>query len=196
MSLRTVRAAIGQVFAWLIAGLVVAVLAVVVVIPRLGGGTAYTILTGSMRPTMPAGTLVVVRHEPANHIRIGDVITYQLHSGSPEVVTHRVVGISITLNGAYTFTTRGDANPSADPVPVQPVQIRGVRWYYVPYLAWPTLYVGTSMRAMTVIGAVIALFAYAAWSFGGALLEVRRKRGSTASPSDTEADSHRSEVMQ
>ncbi|MGN6722728.1 MAG: signal peptidase I, partial [Marmoricola sp.] len=145
------------------------------------------------------GTLVVVRHEPASQIRIGDVVTYQLHSGQPEVVTHRVVGISISLNGDYLFTTKGDANPSPDPVQVQPVQIRGVRWYSIPYLAWPTLFIGTDIRAVTVMGAVIALFAYAAWSFGGAFLDRRRRRarlGRITDEGDTSEEAQRTEVMQ
>lgn len=191
---RALRAAIGQVLAWLIAGLVVLVLAAVVIIPRLGGGSAYTILTGSMRPTMPPGTLVVDRHAPPSQIRIGDVVTYQLHSGQPEVATHRVVAISISLRGDYVFTTKGDANPSPDPTPVEPVQIRGKVWYAVPYLAWPTLYVGTDIRAVTVLTAVAALLAYAIWSFGGAVVESRRRRPRRANRSGSVEQDHKERV--
>ena len=40
-----------------------AVLALTIVIPRLTGSTPYTVLTGSMVPTYPPGTLIVVKPE-------------------------------------------------------------------------------------------------------------------------------------
>ena len=46
---------------WVLLLLMIGVLAVMVVIPRLTGSTAYTVLTGSMEPTMPPGTLIVVK---------------------------------------------------------------------------------------------------------------------------------------
>ncbi len=61
MSLRDLRDVAGRAIALLATGLVVLVLGVVVVVPKVGGATAYTVLTGSMRPTMPPGTLVVVK---------------------------------------------------------------------------------------------------------------------------------------
>src|SRR5690348_1134464 len=108
MSLRTVRTVAGKALALLAAGLVVLVLALVVVIPRVGGGTAYTVLTGSMRPTMPPGTLVVVRPVKPEQIAVGDVVTYQIESGDPTVATHRVVAVGIDMKGEYRFTMKGD----------------------------------------------------------------------------------------
>ncbi len=68
---------------WLVILAVVAMLAVAVAIPRLGGGTPYTILTGSMEPNYPPGTLVVAKPAEPSDIRIGDVITFQLGRASP-----------------------------------------------------------------------------------------------------------------
>jgi signal peptidase len=119
---RSARAAaswIGQVVAWCVILGAVAVLAAAVVVPRLGGATPYTVLTGSMEPRFPPGTLVVVRPVPIEEVGIGDVITYQLHSGDPTVVTHRVVGVSTTLGGEQSLITQGDANDIPDAAPVQ-----------------------------------------------------------------------------
>ena len=71
-----------------------------VVIPFVLGAQSYTVLTGSMRPGFEPGTLIAVRATDPEEIRIGDVITYQLEPGRPEVVTHRVVGsISQVVEG-------------------------------------------------------------------------------------------------
>ncbi len=76
-----------------------AVIAVAVVVPRLAGARPYVVLTGSMRPGMPPGTLVVVRPVDPRSIGVGDVITYQVASGEPDVVTHRVVAQGLDRRG-------------------------------------------------------------------------------------------------
>ncbi|RYJ02767.1 MAG: signal peptidase I, partial [Actinomycetales bacterium] len=59
----------------------VAMLVVSVLVPRLAGATPYTVLTGSMRPTMPPGTLVVAKPVDPEALEVGDVVTVQLRSG-------------------------------------------------------------------------------------------------------------------
>jgi signal peptidase len=164
---------LGQVVAWTVIVAVAASIVVSVLVPRIGGGTPYTILTGSMRPTMPPGTLVVTKPVPPAAIKVGDVVTYQLGSGEPTVVTHRVVGIGIDGKGNRLFTTQGDANHTADSKPVMAVQIRGVRWYYVPYLGYATTFVTGQERRITTILVVSGLLLYAAWMFTSAVRDRR-----------------------
>lgn len=114
----------------LVAGLAV----VLVALPKATGSVPLSVLTRSMEPTLPPGTLVVVRPVAAADVRIGDVVTYQLQSGRPEVVTHRVVAIGSSSDGTRRFVLRGDANDAVDPAPVIPAQIRGEVWYSVPWL--------------------------------------------------------------
>lgn len=164
---------LGQVLAWLVIGSVVIVLAVAVVIPRVAGATPYTILTSSMTPGMPPGTLVVVKPVSPDDISIGTVITYQLNSGDPTVVTHRVVAQGFDLAGNASFTTQGDANDSPDENPVLPVQIKGERWYSVPQLGRLTNVIDNDQRQIAVIAIVTALFGYAAIMFVGAARDRR-----------------------
>jgi signal peptidase len=113
--------------------LIVAGLAVVlIVVPKATGSMPLTVLTQSMEPTLPPGTLLVVRPTPIDDIRVGDVVTYQIVSGQPAVVSHRVVSVSSSSDGERTFVLKGDNNAEADPAPVTAVQIRGVVWYSVP----------------------------------------------------------------
>jgi signal peptidase len=73
--------------------------------------------TGSMDPTIPTGSVAVVREIRAEEIRIGDVVTVDRPGDLP--VTHRVTTIGETEGspGARTITMKGDANASADPLP-------------------------------------------------------------------------------
>jgi len=148
----------------------------VIVVPAAAGATPMTILTQSMEPTYPAGTLVIVRPIATDDIAIGDAITYQLESGKPDVVTHRVTAIS-TTGGEKSFTTQGDNNAVADPKQVLPVQVRGSVWYAVPYLGYINSLVNGENRSWIVPVLALALFAYAGFMIvSGIHQSVRRRR--------------------
>ncbi len=155
---------------------VVVVLAAAVLVPRLAGATPYTVLTGSMRPDYPPGTLVVVKAVDPADLRVGDVVTYQLESGDATVVTHRVVTISTDLEGEVSLTTQGDANNVPDTDPVRPVQIKGRLWYSVPYLGHVNHALNGSQRQLAVYGVGGALLAYAAYLFTSAVRDRTRDR--------------------
>lgn len=145
---------------WVLLALVALLAVVVVLVPLITGAKPYTILTGSMAPEYPPGTLVVVEPADASEINLGDVITYQLDSGRPEVVTHRVVSVGAAADGEPLFVTRGDANDADDPDPVMPVQIVGKLWYAVPYIGWINNVVSGEARAWALPVVVGALFVY------------------------------------
>ena len=119
---------------WLLILSVVGVITAALLIPRVGGGTPYTVLTGSMRPTYPPGTLIVSKPVEPEDIQIGDAITFQLKSGEPTVVTHCVIATRMGEDGKLEFLTKGDANNTQDKDPVRAVQLRGRLWYAVPFL--------------------------------------------------------------
>ncbi len=145
----------------LIAVLAIATLAIV--IPAFAGGTALTVLTQSMEPTLPPGTLIVIRPTPTSEIRIGDVLTYQIRSDQPELLSHRVISRTTDTAGMTSFITRGDNNSLADALPVQPVQVRGTLWYSLPWLGYVNTFVGGQGRTLLVPIVAAALFAYATY---------------------------------
>lgn len=171
---------VGQAVAWAVILVAVFVLAVAVLIPRITGATPYTILTGSMKPTYPPGTLVVAKPVEAGQIGVGSVITFQLRSGDPTVVTHRVVGVSYAADGEPEFVTQGDANDAADLEPVKPVQVRGALWYAVPRLGWASTAVDQDQRNAAVSAVAGGLGLYALTMFGGTLRDLARRRARTA----------------
>ncbi|MDR7086716.1 signal peptidase [Aeromicrobium panaciterrae] len=165
----------GQLVAWLVIIGVVAVIAAAVVVPRIAGATPYSILTGSMQPKYPPGTLVVVKPIDTEDIAIGKVVTYQLKSGKPTVVTHRVVGMIQSPDGTLRFRTQGDANDAPDRELVRPVQVKGALWYDVPYLGYVNKYITGKERRLTMVVVVSGLLLYAAYMFTGSLRDRLRK---------------------
>jgi len=163
---------------WTVIVVVAALIVALVLVPRLTGSTPYTVLTGSMRPSMPPGTTVVVRPVPFDQITVGDVITYQLRSGEPEVVTHRVVAVNVTQDG-IRLQTKGDANADPDAAPVREEQVRGVAWYWIPVVGYVTSGVTSDARTWLAQGLGIALIGYAVVTI--VVLIVRRRRATPSS---------------
>jgi signal peptidase len=171
----TLLAGAKQAGEWLLLGLAVAVAMAAVVVPRLAGATPYAVLTGSMAPTMPPGTLVVVKPVAPADIEAGDVITFWPREHDPTVMTHRVVSVGFDSAGRPSFVTRGDANAVSDPTPVRAPQVVGERWYSVPYVGYLTDLLSGQQRAFGILLLAGALLAYAIAMFAGALRDrVRR----------------------
>ncbi|MDX6325891.1 MAG: signal peptidase [Nocardioidaceae bacterium] len=138
----------------------VALLVITVIVPLATGGKAYTVLTSSMEPALPPGSLVMVRPVKAADIGVGSVITYQLESRQPEVVTHRVVTMGVREDGSPVFRTQGDANPDPDPKWVRPVQVRGAVWYAVPYIGRLNSLMTPDVRDLVVRATALGLLLY------------------------------------
>ena len=91
----------------LIAAVILACLPLV--IPRFLGYELYEVVSGSMEPSIPVGSVVYVGEAKPEDIESGDVIVF--YRGE-DTVTHRVVE-NRRLEGL--FITKGDANPREDP---------------------------------------------------------------------------------
>lgn len=160
---------------WTLLGIAVAMLAVLVVIPRLTGSTAYTVLTGSMEPSYPPGTLIVVKPAPGDELNAGDVITFQPKAGDPAVITHRIVSIFYDAQGKRRFVTKGDANKVHDDTQLVEDQIRGKLMYSVPYLGRLNSLLSGSSRALALFVIAGGLGLYAVWMWISGLRDRSRK---------------------
>jgi signal peptidase len=159
----------------------------VIVVPAATGSTPMTVLTGSMEPTYPPGTLIIVQPIDAQDIRIGDPITYQIESGKDAVVTHRVIAITNSTDGEVRFTTKGDANGAADAAEVQPVQVKGKVWYSIPWIGYINNLVGGESRGLLIPVLAIGLFLYAGYMLASGIAGAARKRRAAASHSGGES---------
>ncbi|CAH0185082.1 signal peptidase I [Rhodococcus fascians] len=174
-----VRWWIGHVLSWTALLFVVAVLLASIVVPKLGNAMPLTVLTSSMEPTYPPGTLIVVRQTDVENLGVGEAITYQIKSGEPGVITHRIVGTTFDKDGKQLYITQGDNNSAPDQDPVRPVQVRGTVWYSIPYLGYVNNWI-TGERRSVFVGVVVAgLLAFALYQFVGAGLDSKRARKKT-----------------
>lgn len=82
--------------------------------PRTGRYGTLTVLSGSMRPTIPEGSVVLVTPLDPSDIRVGQVLTYAIPEGDRRVVSHRVVEI-VEGGDRPVVRTQGDANDAPDP---------------------------------------------------------------------------------
>ena len=95
-------------------------------VPRLLGYEVFDIISGSMEPEIPVGSVVYSRYVDPATIKEGDIIVFR---SEESIVTHRVV-----RNNANTgeFVTKGDANANQDPAPVSYKDIIGKVVYHFP----------------------------------------------------------------
>lgn len=167
---------IGSMFTWALLFAMLALLTVTILIPAVAGGERFTVLTGSMDPTYPPGTLIVVEPVEPDELAIGMPVTYQLRSGDPTVVTHRIIASTQSAKGGRTYITQGDANNVPDEKPVLYEQIRGRVRYSIPYLGYVNNWLTGQQRSWTVGIVAIALFGYAATLFAGGIRDNRREK--------------------
>lgn len=163
--------------------LLLGIAAAVIGLPALVGGSAMTVLTQSMEPRLPPGTLVVIRPTAVDEIRVGDVMTYQIRSGESAVVSHRVVSKTYQ-DGELTFITKGDNNPENDPEPVRAVQVRGTLWYSLPMLGWVNNLLAGPNRAVVLAVVAGGLFLYAAGMVVSSIRDRRRRPEASARGED------------
>ena len=171
---------IRNVLSWTLMLAMLALLVITILIPAVAGAERFTVLTGSMDPTYPPGTLIVVDPVEQDELGVGAAITYQLRPGEPEVVTHRIISAAQSARGIRTYITQGDANDIPDEKPVVYEQIRGRVWYSIPYLGYVNNWLTGQQRAWTIGLVSTALFGYAALLLiSGARESANRRRTAT-----------------
>jgi len=150
-NLSTALVLLAVIFAFLIAGV------------RIFGIQVFGVLTGSMEPSYPIGSLIYVKDAKPSELHVNDVITFSI---SPNVIaTHRIVELVPDENNPsiIRYRTKGDANNNADASLVSANNIIGKAIYVIPNLGYlasyiqqpPGLYV-----AILVCGLMIAFVFY------------------------------------
>jgi signal peptidase I len=115
----------------------------------------YVVHTGSMMPTIPSRSAVVVRE---NQYHIGEPVSFYLNGS---VVTHRLVGI----NPDGTIDTKGDANATVDPWHVAKSAIIGGVVAAPAELGYWLMYVKNPAGLASIMISVLACWQI--WSFVG-----------------------------
>lgn len=178
--LRAVARALVRTFLFTVLAGVIAAIAVLMVIPRATHSAPLTVLTGSMLPTIPVGSVAMVRPVDPNTLQVGDIATYQ-KAGTDAFVTHRIVDVDIE-GDHRTFTFKGDNNDTEDIEPVTAESIRGEVWFHIPYLG--SIRDALNGKAGLSLLGMLVLGGYAISQVWGALQDRRRRSGATSGDPD------------
>jgi len=120
------------------------------------GWQLLSVQSGSMAPTYPVGSLLVVGSIDASQVEPGMALVFDDPQVPGRVVTHRVV--DTVAGDELRFWTRGDANLARDPLPVPAGNVRGRVLWAVPHLgsiatlvSWPWSFVCLVLIPMVLI---------------------------------------------
>ena len=117
---------------------------------RAAGIQTYIVLSGSMEPKIPVGSLVMVNSND-KETQEGDVITYTLTGDGDKAVyvTHRVIDI----DPKGSILTKGDKNTNPDCY-IDPQNVKGTVLFCLPYAG----YVVRTVKEPLVIMIYICIF--------------------------------------
>lgn len=109
----------------------------------------YVILSGSMEPEIPTGSVAYIDVKDRTDLEVGDVIMYR---ASEEInVTHRI----IDFDSAGNLITKGDANDTADLRPVSPNSVVGTYVFSIPYIGKIAAYFTTARKLVVGIALIV-----------------------------------------
>jgi len=138
---------------------IVVTLAVLLAGVRLLGMQVFTVLSGSMEPAYPVGSLIYVKDVDYRELEAGDVITFMLTENT--VATHRIVEVIPDEEDSelVRYRTKGDANNAEDGGLVSCQSILGTPVCTIPYLGYlanyiqhpPGLYLTIAVGALLIL---------------------------------------------
>ena len=126
---------ISNLISWLIV-LVVVLMAGSLILSRFNTPLkfrVFSVLSGSMEPNIPVGSLVIVK--PADDYHEDEVVTVRSEKTIKETVTHRIVKVSEDPDvGSVNYRLKGDANEDPDREMVPKQRVLGKVAFHLPYL--------------------------------------------------------------
>ena len=123
------------------------------VLPGMTGFHMYNVLSGSMEPAIPVGSLLYVRSGDPEQVEDEDIIAFYGSLEDSGIITHRVVKNNVVSG---TFTTKGDANDKEDPTPVSYDNYIGRVTLSVPYVG-RVLTILTSLEGKIAAACIVGL---------------------------------------
>ncbi|NTW89292.1 MAG: signal peptidase I [Candidatus Moranbacteria bacterium] len=131
-------------------------LAVLLSMFSVAGVRLYTVLSGSMEPTLHTGSIIFVI--PQASYQVGDVVTRKTED--PAVtVTHRI-SEKIDRDGDTVFHTKGDANDVADAEDIPVSSIIGKEAVTVPWMGYAVNFAKTKEGFALVVIVPAAIIVY------------------------------------
>lgn len=133
---------------------VLIILVAAVLTGRYKGMQAFTVLTGSMEPELPVGSVIITVPADINSLSVGDDISF-VRDESLTVITHRVVEID---KASEQVTTRGIANNVTDS-PSRIDNVLGKVIFCIPRAGYLAVYFAdTRVKTISMIILIAAVF--------------------------------------
>lgn len=126
-------------------------------VPKAFHYHVYTVISGSMEPAIPTGSLVYIKEMEPKDVQVDDVIAFYGTKDAASIITHRVVENRVLMG---EFITKGDANEDNDMNPVTYNQYMGKMVRSIPKIGGivQTITGGSGKAAVgCVIGLAIVL---------------------------------------
>ncbi len=96
----------------------------------VGADKSYTVIGGSMEPTIKPGDVIFTKKTDISEIEVGDILTVQTESS---LYTHRLIEINVNENGEKALLQlKGDGNEAKDPWLVEEKDIIGEAFLVLP----------------------------------------------------------------
>lgn len=148
----------------LLVALILIVLATILIariVPSLTGGSTFVVGGGSMEPSIPFGSVVIVTPVAAEALSAGDIVSVRV-GAQQAVFTHRILRLVPRDDGLW-IETKGDANPKPDPSIIPATTVIGRLEVAIPYA-------GYAVRLLSTAQGVLFLLAFGVLLLAGAWL--------------------------
>lgn len=133
--------------------LAVILLCSALVLPGIFGWHMYNVISGSMEPALEVGSLIYIYEDLPEDVKEDDIIAFYSFSDDRSIITHRVVKNNVVFGN---FRTKGDANDSEDPMPVEYDFYIGRVKFSLPYMG-EVLMIMTSLHGKITAVCIVAL---------------------------------------
>lgn len=133
----------------------VVLLAILLAGVRFVGLTPYTVLSGSMEPEYPVGSLLYIQKIDPQTLQVNDPVTYRMPDGA--VVTHRIIEVLEDTPEGRCFRTKGDANDTTDGI-LEPTRVVGKPVFVIPLLGYVSWFVQHPPGSYVAIAGCALLF--------------------------------------
>lgn len=120
---------------------------------------SYAVVTGSMEPSIPVGTLAIVAKPTDGLLPQGTIIAFSDPSNTQRIILHRITQV-LKSGTIVEYRTKGDNNNAEDLWLVQADQIKGQLRLAVPYLGYVIMWAKQPLGFGVLVGipAVIVIF--------------------------------------
>lgn len=150
----------------------------------------YVVISGSMEPEYPTGSMIYVKEVDVSTLQEGDVITFKLTGNT--TATHRIETVvkDEATGELIGFITKGDANEVNDgDVPLDPDKVIGTPLWKIPKLGYVAAFIQSPPGCYYAISAgVCAMLVVTVIDLVTSDGKKKKKAQDDESVSDTEAN--------